>query len=206
MATKQTLESKIKKLETLESEDTTSKRSFAVHSLKARADAKRTFSEKLADWVTGVFGSASFLVLNVAWFTIWIVINVGVVPGIAPFDPYPFSFLTMCVSLEAICLAILVLLSQNRQAHIGDVREEIDLHINKISEAEITQIIKMLAQLLEKQGVSVKNDPELARMLKPLSSGDIERKIEQQTSRHKSIPLPEIPSPPTPPWNPLAKR
>lgn len=200
---KQTLESK---LQTLETKEENSKRSFAVRSLKARADAKRSFSEKLADWVTGVFGSAGFLILNVTWFALWIVINMGLVPGIKPFDPYPFSFLTMCVSLEAICLAILVLLSQNRQAHLGDVREEIDLHINKISEAEITQIIKMLALVLEKQGLNIKNDPELARMLKPLSSDDIERKIEQQTTRHKKIPIPELRDLPTPPWDPLSKR
>ena len=54
-------------------------------------------------------------------------------PGIKPFDPYPFGFLTMVVSLEAIILAILVLISQNRASRVDDIREEIDLQVNIIA-------------------------------------------------------------------------
>lgn len=190
MATKQTLEKKLQKLEVAES---ASKRGFAVNSLKARADAKRNFGERIADWVTAVFGSIPFLTMNVLAFAAWIAVNMGIVPGIEPFDPYPFGFLTMCVSLEAIFLAILVLLSQNRQAHVGEVREEIDLHINKISEAEITQIIKMLAKLSEKQGINTKDDPDLQRMLRPLSSEDIQRRIEKQNAKGNALTLPSLP-------------
>jgi uncharacterized membrane protein len=185
-----------KKLERIQEEEKGSARGFTVRSLKATADARRTFPEKFADWITAASGSITFLMLNVLIFVAWIVVNVGVVPGIEPFDPYPFGFLTMCVSLEAIILAILVLVSQNREAHIGDVREEIDLHINKIAEAEITQIIKMLAELLEKQGVDTKNNPELQRMIRPINSSEIQRKIEEQTAKHhlKAVPVPELPN------------
>src|SRR5688572_376049 len=109
-----------KKLETIKSEEKSSPRGLTVRSLKATADAKRTYAEKFADWITSVSGSITFLVVNVLIFGGWIVVNVGMVPGIEPFDPYPFGFLTMCVSLEAIILAILVLISQNREARIGD--------------------------------------------------------------------------------------
>jgi len=169
-------------------------RGFAVSSLKAQADAKRTFSEKFADWVTTASGSVIFLTLNILWFATWIVINMGMVPGVEAFDPFPFGLLTMIVSLEAICLAVLVLISQNRESRIADIREEIDLHINKIAEAEITQIIKMLAQVLEKEGIDTKKDLVLQRMLKPISSSDIQRKIEKQTDRG-NISLPDFPTP-----------
>lgn len=173
------------------------RRGFAVRSLKSQADARRTLSEKFADSMTALFGTVTFLLLNATLFAVWIPINLGLMPGVGIFDPFPFVLLTTIVSIEAIFLAIIVLISQNRAAHVADVREEIDLHINKISEAEITQIIKMLAELSKKQGLDVSGDPEVVRMLKPISSGDIERKVEAQTSP-KTKPVVE--------WNPLIKR
>jgi uncharacterized membrane protein len=191
-----------KRLARIEEEEGDNVRGFAVRSLKATADSKRTLSERFADWITAVSGSIFFLNLNVLIFTGWILANVGLIPGVAPFDPYPFGFLTMCVSLEAIVLATLVLISQNRGAKIDEVREEIDLNINRISEAEITQIIKMLVKISEKQGINTKDDADLQRMLKPISSAAIQRKLEHLTDKHrdKMIPLPEIPGVPVP-WD-----
>ena len=79
-----------------------------IKSVKGRADKRRKLSERVADALTLGFGSMVFLILNVVWFIVWIVINVGLIPSIEPFDPFPFGFLTMVVSLEAIALAIIV--------------------------------------------------------------------------------------------------
>lgn len=46
--------------------------------------------------------------LHVVWFSAWVAVNAGAVAGISPFDPFPFPFLTMTVSLEAIFLALFV--------------------------------------------------------------------------------------------------
>lgn len=159
-------------------------RRHVISSFKAKSDARRTAAERFADWMTDYFGTVTFLLLNAAWFVSWIVINLGLIPGIEPFDPFPFGLLTMVVSLEAIFLAIIVLISQNREAHIADVREEIDLQINTISEEEITKVIKMLAMLLEKNGINADNDPEVQRMLRPIQSGEIERRLEEQINRN----------------------
>jgi CRP-like cAMP-binding protein len=66
---------------------------------------------RLVHWIAGFSGSVSFLNLNVIVFFFWIVINLGLVPYVPKFDPYPFGLLTMLVSLEAIILSGLVLLS-----------------------------------------------------------------------------------------------
>jgi uncharacterized membrane protein len=113
------------------------------------------------------------------WFAIWITWNLGLIPGLQPFDPFPFGLLTMVVSLEAIGLAIIVLISQNRASRIDDLREEIDLQINTVAEEEVTKIIQLQLKLLESNGVSV-DDPELKRMLNPLSSAEIERSLERE--------------------------
>lgn len=145
-----------------------------IQSFKAKMDKKRTFLERSADRITEIAGGNTFLFLNILWFVVWIVINVKLISSIQPFDPFPFSFLTAAVSLEAIVLAILVLISQNRSARIADIREEIQLQVNVISEQEITKIIEMLELLLEKNNVSLKDDKELREMLKPTDREKIE--------------------------------
>ncbi len=161
-------------------QDEVERRRKVIKSFKARADAKRTGPEKFADWLTAKFGSVLFLGLNATWFSVWILINVGWVPVVEPFDPFPFGLLTMIVSLEAIFLAIIVLVSQNREARIGELREEIELQISTISEGEVTKLIKLVAILLEKQGVNLDNDPELQKMLKPVDNDQIERQLEKE--------------------------
>jgi uncharacterized membrane protein len=151
-----------------------------IKSLKARADERRSGAEKFADWLTNYFGTVTFLSLNAAWFTVWIVVNTGLVPGVAPFDPFPFGLLTMIVSLEAIFLAIIVLISQNRAERVADLREEIDLQINTIAEKEVTKIMRMLATLLEKNGLDIQNDVELQEMLRPVDSNSLQQRLEKQ--------------------------
>lgn len=154
------------------------RRRKAIKSFKAKADAKRSRTEKFADLLTAKFGTITFLTLNFIWFISWIVINTGMTP-IEPFDPFPFGLLTMIVSLEAIGLAIIVLISQNREARISELREEIELQMSTISEGEVTKIIGLMAILLEKQGVKI-DDPEVEKMLKPIDSAEMIRQLEQE--------------------------
>ena len=149
-------------------------------SIKAKADAKRTTVERMADWMTSHFGSITFLLLNALVFVLWILINTNQIKGLAAFDPFPFSLLTTIVSLEAIILAIFVLISQNRNAKVDDLREETHLQINLIAEKEITKLMKMLAILLERQGVDLSQDPELKKLLKPISEEEIEKRLAKE--------------------------
>lgn len=154
-----------------------------IKSFKAKADAKRTWLEKFADWLTARFGSIAFLSINALWFGAWIAINVGWIPVVSPFDPFPFGLLTMIVSLEAIFLAIIVLISQNREARIGEFREEVELQISTIAEGEVTKLIKLMVLMLEKQGVKIEEDPELKKMLKPVDNSAIERQLEDELNK-----------------------
>jgi uncharacterized membrane protein len=148
-----------------------------IRSLKAKANARRTIFEKFADLSVSTLGSFAFLVLNFVWFLGWILINTNNISGIKAFDPYPFGLLTMIVSLEAIILAILVLISQNREAKIADIREEIDLQVNIEAEQEITKVLALLSMLLKKNGIDVSSDKRLAEMLKPMNTSKLERAL-----------------------------
>jgi uncharacterized membrane protein len=83
---------------------------------------RRSRAEQIGDWIACTAASGPVLLGHLVWFTLWVTANVGVLPGIAPFDPFPFPFLTMTVSLEAIFLALFVLASQNRLARQADKR------------------------------------------------------------------------------------
>lgn len=157
---------------------TSSKR--IIRSLKSKANKKRTLPEVFADGMTATLGSIQFLILNALWFTMWIVINIGGIPVIKPFDPFPFGLLTMIVSLEAIILAIFVLISQNRASQVDDLREEIDLQVDIITEQEITKLIQMTSILMEKNGIDIQNDIDIQTMIKPINVDKIEKILEKQ--------------------------
>ena len=151
-----------------------------IDSLKARQDKKRSRTEKIADWTTITLGSMAFLILNVFWFVAWIVLNLEIVPGVAPFDPFPFGLLTLVVSLEAIVLAIFVLISQNRAEKIADLREEIDLQVDILTERELTKLMAIVSAIAERQGIVLSQDEELRTMLQPAPLGKIEKALEEQ--------------------------
>ncbi len=160
--------------------ETEEPRKRIFRSIKAKADAKRTVLEKLADSITSHFGSNTFLFINALVFLLWILVNSNVFKVFPVFDPFPFNFLTMTVSLEAIILSIFVLISQNRTTKIDDLREETHLQLNLISEREITKIMKMMALLLEKNGIDLSQDPELHRMIRPVSEEEIQKRLERE--------------------------
>jgi uncharacterized membrane protein len=64
----------------------------------------RSLTARISDAISRFAGSGKFISLHAVWFTFWILVNVGSIPAITPFDRYPFTFLTMIVSLEAIFL------------------------------------------------------------------------------------------------------
>ena len=82
--------------------------------------------------------------LHAVWFIVWITINLRWIPGVKPFDPFPFGLLTMIVSLEAIFLSTFVLVSQNRMTVLADKRADLDLQINLLSEYEVTRILTLV--------------------------------------------------------------
>ena len=77
-----------------------------------------------------------------------------------PFDPFPYAFLTLVVSLEAIFLSLFILMSQNRAALHADRRAHLDLQINLLAEHESTKTLELLKALCEHHGLACSQDPE----------------------------------------------
>ncbi|HEX8579385.1 MAG TPA: DUF1003 domain-containing protein, partial [Allosphingosinicella sp.] len=81
-----------------------------IEALRERRRAQREgagLQERVADAITGFTGSMKFVYLHLALFGGWIALNLGAVPGIAPWDP-SFVILAMMASVEAIFLSTFV--------------------------------------------------------------------------------------------------
>jgi uncharacterized membrane protein len=133
--------------------------------LENEALHQRSLTDRVSDTITRFAGSSVFILLHIVWFIVWVVLNLGRIPAIQPFDPYPFTFLTMVVSLEAIFLSIFVLISQNRMSHQADRRAHLDLQINLLAEQENTIMLRMLESLCERQGIKTEALKEEIRAL-----------------------------------------
>jgi uncharacterized membrane protein len=109
--------------------------SLVFHGLRGGQD-------RIADGVTRLAGSMSFVYMHVVWFTAWIVANVGLLGSALVFDEFPFGLLTMIVSLEAIFLSTFVMISQNREAARAEVRANLDFETNVTAEVLVRAIAK----------------------------------------------------------------
>jgi uncharacterized membrane protein len=125
----------------------------------------RSKAEQVGDWIAYTAGSGPVLVLHVIWFGAWVTVNAGVIRGVRPFDPFPFPFLTMTVSLEAIFLALFVLASQNRLARQADKRSHLDLQIDLLAEREMTAVLQLLQDIARHLAVQTTVTPEQLRDL-----------------------------------------
>ncbi|MDP9238520.1 MAG: DUF1003 domain-containing protein [Chloroflexota bacterium] len=133
-------------------------------------------SDHFADLITRFSGSILFVWLHITWFGAWIALNLA---GVLTFDDFPFGFLTMIVSLEAIFLSTFVLISQNRQALQSDRRAKVDLQVNMISEQEITKLVSLVAEMHKFLGLRDKHDPELAQMQKDTHVGNLADAVDE---------------------------
>jgi uncharacterized membrane protein len=128
---------------------------------------QRSAIQKAADWIAAASGSIPFLLLHCVGFAGWIAVNLGFIPGVEIFDPYPFGLLTMAVSLEAIILSVFVLLSQNRQVAKDRVRSDIEYDVNLKAEMEIAHLhekidrmtTELLTRLAKLEGVPAQRPP-----------------------------------------------
>jgi len=149
---------------------------------RAREEARASLEERIAQAITDFSGSMKFVYLHVAIFGCWIVGNLGIVPGLSPWDP-SFVVLAMVASVEAIFLSTFVLITQNRMAAIADKRADLDLQISLLSEHEITRLITLVRAMADRMGIEASHDPELSELSKDVQPEKVLDRIEENARR-----------------------
>jgi len=138
-------------------------------------------SDHVANLITAFSGSMAYVGIHIIWFGAWIVLNLGFITA---FDPFPFSLLTMIVSLEAIFLASFVLISQNKQAIQADKRAKIVLQVNLLAERENTKLIEMLSAIQEHLGIADARDSEAEALMETTDVGKLADAVDEAETRH----------------------
>lgn len=110
----------------------------SLHPAHEAALARRSPQERVADAITAFAGSMWFVYLHAAVFAVWCS------TGLFGVDRFPFNFLTMAVSLEAIFLSTFVMIGQNRQADLAAAKARHDFDTQ---EKELAANTKLTAEV-----------------------------------------------------------
>ena len=107
-----------------------------------------TFGERLADRVAAFGGSWRFIILFGVTLAAWVIGNtVALVKH--PFDPYPFIFLNLILSMLAAIQAPVIMMSQNRQGTKDRMKTDMDYRIDLKGEMEIAHLHTKVDQIYE---------------------------------------------------------
>ena len=157
--------------------DLTKRNVDAIAQLEKAMSSHRGPGDRVADAITRFVGSMPFIYLHFAWFSAWIIANSSrVFPESWRLDPFPFTFLTFIVSLEAIFLSTFILISQNHEERLNQRRSHLDLQVNLLSEQENSKMMQMLESMQKHLGIPV--DAETKQLEEAAQPEQIAQEIE----------------------------
>ena len=152
-----------------------------VRKLEEAANQERSTADRVARMIARFCGSMTFVWVHVIGFAGWITFNL--IPGVDHIDPFPFTFLTFVVSLEAIFLSTFILISQNQDTRISERRNHLDLQINLLSEQENTKMLTMLQAIAEKVGADIEPDEDMTVLAQETELEKVVEQIEQHQEK-----------------------
>jgi len=126
------------------------RRLHVTRNLNVSMDENETVGQRVADAVAVWGGSWTFIGSFGLFLVVWAILNVLVLAPAARFDPYPFIFLNLLLSMVAAIQAPVIMMSQNRQAIRDRLQATLDYEINLKAEMEILELHTKLDKLLEK--------------------------------------------------------
>ncbi|MDP3897155.1 MAG: DUF1003 domain-containing protein [Mesorhizobium sp.] len=115
----------------------------------------KQFGDRVADSVARVGGSWTFILAFIAFLIVWTVANVWLLRQDA-FDPFPFIFLNLVLSMVAALQAPVIMMSQNRQATRDRIDAGHDYEVNLKAEIEIMALHEKLDELRHNQIMGIR--------------------------------------------------
>ncbi|RWP51482.1 DUF1003 domain-containing protein [Mesorhizobium sp.] len=126
----------------------------------------QTFGDRLADTIARIGGSWSFILTFIAFLILWTAGNVWLLTRDA-FDPYPFIFLNLVLSMVAALQAPVIMMAQNRQTERDRIDAAHDYEVNLKAEIEIMALHEKLDELRHSQIVGMRDEiAQLAEQVK----------------------------------------
>jgi|EndMetStandDraft_4_1072995.scaffolds.fasta_scaffold265433_2 uncharacterized membrane protein len=155
-------------------------RHHVTRSVNRTVDDRETAGDRIADRVARFGGSWTFIIIFVAALAAWVGLNTLMLTRMGPaFDPYPFIFLNLILSMVAALQAPIILMSQNRQAARDRISAGLDYEINLKAELEIMALHEKLDALrIDRLELLLKCQGELLEQLvrrQPVGAAPIDR-------------------------------
>jgi uncharacterized membrane protein len=154
----------------------------ALEDRRREEAAAASREERVAEAITRFTGSMTFVYIHLAFYGAWILVNLGLIPGVPKFDP-SFVVLAMEASVEAIFLSTFVLISQNRMAAAADKRAELNLQINLLAEHELTKLSELVVEIAKRLDIHASADPELQEVQQDIAPEAVLDEIQAQQQK-----------------------
>ncbi|MFE0014486.1 DUF1003 domain-containing protein [Mesorhizobium sp. NPDC059054] len=140
-----------------------------------------TAGARIADAVARIGGSWSFIISFLVFLVAWALLNSVLLVGGA-FDPYPYIFLNLVLSMLAAIQAPVIMMSQNRQAERDRAAAAHDYEVNLKAEIEIMALHEKLDELRHSQIMAMRDD--IASLAEKMQR--IENKLIQKPASSRS--------------------
>lgn len=137
-----------------------------VAEMEEKADRERTLGERIVDAVASTVGTVQFWAAHLVVITVWPILNSGRVPGVIPWDPWPYETLRTVLPLEATIISCTVLMIQGRMKRQQAQRMHFDLQISLLQEREATKTLHLLSAICQRLEMPEVHDPELADLVR----------------------------------------
>ncbi|TXL81891.1 DUF1003 domain-containing protein [Vineibacter terrae] len=130
---------------------------------------KLTWGQRLADQVALFGGSWTFISLFAVFLIVWAAVNSVLLGEKAAFDPYPYIFLNLMLSMLAAIQAPIIMMSQNRQSQKDRLDARHDYEVNLKAELDIMALHDKLDDMRTRHLTEmVRHQEEQIRLLRQL--------------------------------------
>jgi uncharacterized membrane protein len=166
-------------------EELTRRNVSVIAAMEQSAANVRTRGERIADWIASSVGSWTFIIAQTFILTLWIGLNL--LAWLYRWDPYPFILLNLVLSFQSAYAAPILMISQNRQAKLGERRHHLDLQVNMLAEQESTEILRLLRLLCDRCGVDFQNDERSHILEADTQHAEIVRQIQGEIENGRPL-------------------
>jgi len=158
----------------------------AIALLHAEHHRKSTLAERIVDRVTMAVGRPIFLLILMGAMALWMALNafISLSGGAAP-DAPPYPGLEVSISLLALVIAVMILISQSRADRFANLREQMTLEATLLTEQKTRKIIELLEELRrDSPGVRDREDVEAVQMAAKADPHEVLAVIDEVTQVH----------------------
>ena len=150
-------------------------------------------AEKLVDVASALVSRPAFLVVIVIMVALWMTANTALAAlGLPVFDAPPFLWLVDCVTLLALIVAVLIVISQQRAGKLAERREQMTLELTLLTEQKTAKIIARIEELRrDSPAVYNRIDSDAREMSTRVDPVHVLGAIEETASEIKKHPGPQ---------------